>query len=276
MIKKITFSVFACFTAFIFLDAINKTSGGHPSSTGAPDEKTCAQTNCHSDASITKDSPFNKFTFSDINDTYKADGIYTASIEVNVANIQKFGFMVVAIDSATKQNAGKWILTESTKTHIIIGEAPFTTRSYITHTAAGTTPISSGKGKWNFKWQAPNANKGTIIFYYTTNATNKNDASNGDQLFLSSHKIRYSANSVKIIEAPKVKPMLKLANNSVMVVSDFETVKSIKLFNLEGKLLYHNEKLNHGDCIDLEPLSKTLMIYQLTTDKGIYIGKLLL
>ena len=48
--------------------------------------------------------------------------------------------MVVAIDSATKQNAGSWELVDATKTQIIDGEAPLQTRKYITHKTAGTIP----------------------------------------------------------------------------------------------------------------------------------------
>ncbi len=276
MIKKIAFSIFALLASLIFINAVNKTSGGHPSSTGAPGELTCARSGCHTDASIIKDSPVNTFTFNDPASTYNMNGSYNLSIEVNVADIKKFGFMVVAIDSATKKNAGTWINTEPLRTHIIDGEAPVADRMYFTHTADGTVPTATGKSKWNFRWQAPKTNVGTIIFYYVTNATNKNDASNGDKLYQSSYKIRYSANSVPVKTPEIIKPSLKINGNSITVSSEQQTIQSLKIYNLEGKLVYQNTSLKNGDTIgkdELKTPGNSILVYQLVTDKGSYRGK---
>lgn len=276
MIKKIAFSTFALLASLIFINAVNKTSGGHPSSTGAPGELTCARSGCHSDASIIKDSPVNTFTFSDPNNTYSVDGSYNLSLEVNVPNIKKFGFMIVAIDSATKKNAGTWWITEPLNTHIIEGEAPVTDRMYITHTADGTVPITTGKNKWNFRWQAPKTNVGTIIFYYVTNATNMNDASTGDKLYQSNYKIRYSASSLAVKKTETPKPSLTINENSLIVFSEQQTIQSLKIYNLEGKLVYQNFALKNGDTIgkeELKTFGTSILVYHLVTDKGSYNGK---
>ena len=276
MIKKIAYSTFALLASLIFINAVNKTSGGHPSSTGAPGELTCARSGCHTDASIIKDSPVNTFTYSDPNNTYNLGGSYSLAIEVNVPNIKKFGFMVVAIDSATKKNAGTWWITEPLNTHIIEGEAPVTDRMYVTHTADGTVPTATGKSKRNFRWQAPKNNVGTIIFYYVTNATNKNDASNGDKLYQSSYKIRYSTNSVSVKTPEIIKPSLKINGNSITVSSEQQTIQSLKIYNLEGKLVYQNTSLKNGDTIgkdELKTPGNSILVYQLVTDKGSYRGK---
>lgn len=276
MIKKITLSIFACLAGFIFINAINKTSGGHPSSTGAPDEQTCARAGCHTDASIVKDSPVNTFTFSDPASTYNVNGIYSLSVEVNVTGIKKFGFMILAIDSATKENVGKWIITETARTQIIWGEAPFTERQYITHTATGTNPTATNKNRWNFKWKAPNINKGTIMFYYITNATNKDDQSDGDKLYTSSHKIRFSKNSVSVNQPEISKPCLKINGSSLTIFAPQQTIQSLKIYNLEGKLVYQNSSLKNGDSItkdELNALGNSVLVYELVTDKGIYRGK---
>ncbi len=276
MIKKIIHSLFVCMAGFIFINAINKTSGGHPSSTGAPDEKSCSRPDCHSDASITYDSPVNTFSFSDPASTYNLNGYYNLSVEVNLKDILKFGFEIVAIDSATKKNVGKWIISESNRTHIINGEAPFTTRKYITHTTNGTVPIAAGKNKWNFKWQAPSTNVGTIFFYYATNATNKNDAATGDQLFLSNHKIRFSTSSVSVIKPEIIKPSLKINGNTLIVSAENQTIQSLTIYNLEGKMVYQNVSLKNGEIINIEELNllgNSIFVYQLVTDKGSYRGK---
>ena len=184
--------------------------------------------------------------------------------------------MIVAIDSATKKNAGTWWITEPLKTHIIEGEAPVTDRMYVTHTADGTVPTAAGKNKWNFRWQAPKTNLGTIIFYYVTNATNMNDASTGDKLYQSSYKIRYSASSVAVKKPETPKPSLKINENSLTVFSEQQTIQSLKIYNLDGKLVYQNFDLKNGDTIgkdELKTLGTSILVYQLVTDKGSYRGK---
>ncbi len=278
MIKKITISLFVSLSGFIFINALNKTSGGHPSSTGAPGELSCNRAGCHSDASLHYTGSVNSFTYSDPANTYSANGSYNLSIEANFVGIEKFGFEIVAIDSSTQQNAGTWWLTEPLRTHIIDGDGNFNLfdRKYITHTADGTVPTSAGKNKWTFRWQAPSENKGTIIFYYVTNSTNKNDASTGDQLYLSNYKIRYSANSASVKTPEILKPSLKINGNSITVSSEQQTIQSLKIYNLESKLVYQNNALKNGDTIDKEELNtlgNSILVYQLVTDKGSYRGK---
>lgn len=276
MIKNITFSLFTLLAGFIFINSVNKTSGGHPSSTGAPGEQTCARSGCHTDASITHNSPANTFSFSDPNNTYNTNGEYGLSVAVNVTGVKKFGFMLVAIDSATQKNAGTWINVEPLRTHVIEGESPFTERRYFTHTADGTVPTSTGKNIWKMKWKAPAQNKGTILFYYVTNASNTNDASTGDQLHFSSYKIRYSSGSISVKTPELSKPSLKLNGNSILVSSEQQTIKSLKIYNLEGKLVYENSSLKNGDVITKDELNisgNSVLVYQLVTDKGSYRGK---
>ncbi len=277
MIKKITFSFFTLLASLIFINAINKTSGGHPSSTGAPGEKTCNRSGCHSDASTTKDSPVNSFIFSNPSNTYNLNGSYGISVEINFPGSEKFGFQIVAIDSATQKNVGTWWLTEPLRTHIINGEAPVTERRYITHTADGTVATSSGKNKWNFRWQAPTTNKGTVMFYYATNATNKNDKATGDQLFLSSHKIRFSANSIGVQSHEIKKPSLMLSQNSIVVSSGAHRIISLCILSLNGMIVYQNNSIKDGDLIpkmDLNKNKHSIYVYQLLTEEGSFHGKL--
>ena len=279
MIKKTSLSLFVLMAGLIFMNAINKTSGGHPSSTGAPGEQTCNRSGCHSDASVTKDSPVNTFTFSNPDQTYNLNGSYGISIEINFPGISKFGFEIVAIDSATQKNVGTWWLTEPLRMHIINGESPVNERKYITHTADGTVATSTGKNKWNFRWQAPITNKGTILFYYATNATNKNDKVTGDQLFLSSHKIRFSANSIGLQPIEIKKPSIMLSQNSILVSTGQHKNSSLRILSIDGKEVYQNNNIKDGDLIskmDFSSAQHSIYIYQLSTDDGIFSVKFFL
>lgn len=276
MIKKIIVTTFLIALAYIFINSTYKTAGGHPSSTGAPGEKTCARTDCHSDASLTFDSPLNKFIFSNPDNTYQLGRTYSISIELTKTDIEKFGFQIVAIDSATQKNVGTWVLTEPSKTHIINGEAPNTDRRYITQTTAGTNPAIVGKGNWNFKWTAPSQNKGTIVFYYVTNATNNNDQFFGDQLFLSNYKIRFSQTGSIDGTKKLTKPKVSISDKNLVIHSENELISAVEVYDLNGRNYEVTENRKNYYTVNTAAFGdgNTILLYKITTDKGTYTGKI--
>lgn len=170
-----------------------KTSGGHPSSTGAPGELTCANatTGCHATASITNDNTnmVNTLTFPTLDSSYVPGQTYTINLKAQKSGIVKFGFEIVALRNSNNSNSGTWTITDANRTQIISGTGSLSTRKYVTHTTNGTPAVSSGLGQWTFNWTAPSTNVGNITFYYATNCTNNNAANTGDQLYLSSFQI---------------------------------------------------------------------------------------
>lgn len=276
MIKKISLSIFAFTTGFIFINAVNKTTGGHPTSTGAPGEQTCARTGCHVDASIVNNSPNNKFTFSDAANLYTPGVTYNLSVEITKTDCKKFGFEIVAIDSATQKNIGTWILTEAARTQIISGETPVTDRQYITHTAAGTAAVSSGVGKWNFKWKAPDKPAGTIMFYYVTNSSDANDKNSGDQLHFSNYKIRYSGLSSINKSPEKAKPSIVVNEKNIQIQQASSQIEWLKIFTTDGKLIYENYEIPSNGVIDNNgniPSNQPILVYIIKTNQGTYKGK---
>ena len=275
MIKQIVSSIFVLAIAVTFLNSTYKTAGGHPSSTGAPGEMTCARTDCHADASLTYDSPLQKFSFSNPANTYQTGKTYSIALELTKDNIEKFGFQIVAIDSATQKNAGTWVLTEPSKMHIINGEAPTADRKYITQSTAGATPAVKGKALWNFNWTAPAQNKGTIIFYFVTNATNNNDQFTGDQLYLSNFKVRFAqTGSVKSLEKPK--PTVSISNTHLLISQLTETIRTVEIYDIFGKKYYQTSQNEDLLTINLEELKKSnpsFWVYKITTEKQILSGK---
>jgi len=281
MIRKITLSTFACLASLIFINAINKTSGGHPSSTGAtgaPGEQTCARAGCHTDATKVMNSPANSFTFSDPKNTYNSNGFYSITLGCTETGKSKFGFQIVAIDSATGKNAGTWVITEASKTQVINGESPFTERKYITHTTAGTVHGTAGKAAWNFKWKAPDSNKGTIVFYYVVNATNNSNTEFGDLLNFGSQKVRFSASSISVKNPVVSKPVITIIKEGLLISTE-ETLNSIQILNLEGKVIYENLSIQNNIQIKLDEIKQpanSVYIYHINTDKGRFSGKFFL
>ena len=140
--------LFIGLSSFIVVNTY-KTSGGHPSATGAPGEKTCADatTGCHSNAAIVKDTTnvVNTFIFSSIDSSYTPNQTYNITLNAQKSAITKFGFEIVALTKSTNANAGTWVITDANRTHTLVGSAPFSSRKYVTHSSNGTPAVSSGR-----------------------------------------------------------------------------------------------------------------------------------
>jgi hypothetical protein len=181
--------------SYITLTSFVKTTGMHPSSTGAPgDLGTCsnASTGCHVGATISNnDVIVNTLTYSTADSSYVPGQTYTVTIQAKKAGIVKMGFGIVALSTTGNNNAGAWVITDANSTHTLNGSGTLASREYVTHTSAGTTTpyVTSGLGKWTFAWTAPATAVGNIKFYYSTNCTNNNGAGTGDALYLSSFQI---------------------------------------------------------------------------------------
>lgn len=133
--------LFIGLSSFIVVNTY-KTSGGHPSATGAPGEKTCADatTGCHSNAAIVKDTTnvVNTFIFSSIDSSYTPNQTYNITLNAQKSAITKFGFEIVALTKSNNANAGTWVITDANRTHTLVGSAPFSSRKYVTHSSNGT------------------------------------------------------------------------------------------------------------------------------------------
>jgi len=253
-----------------------KTSGAHPSATGAPGEKTCADatTGCHSNAVIVKDTTnlVNTLIFSSADSSYTPDQTYTITLNAQKSAITKFGFEIVALTKSTNANAGTWVITEASRTHTLVGSAPLSSRKYVTHSANGTPSVSSGLGKWTFNWKAPSSNMGKINFYYTTSCTNNNGASTGEQLFLSSFEIhpsapasigqfveksKFSVNYDEVSGKLSVKYFMKKAATTSISIIDIEG-KKVKSFAPNDK-----DSGQVSDEFELSNLSKGLYFVHL-------------
>lgn len=206
-----------------------KTSGSHPGSTGAPGDLTCAQSGCHTTASITQDSGLvNTLLFTSIDTTYTPGTNYTLTLQVAKPNISKFGFELVALKDSTNTNIGNFTVIESTRTQKINhlaggGDLRFS----MTHKTAGTTTSTPGSTQWKMRWTAPPTNVGTITFWYATNCTNNNGLNTGDQLFLSHFQIR---------------PFVPLDTTS----GDTTILTGVNKYSLDKKFVAYQETSTHS------------------------------
>ncbi len=265
--------LFMGLTSFVVLGTY-KTGGGHPSSTGAPGEATCsdATTGCHSDATINKDSVnlVNTFSYSAADSSYTPGQTYTISIAAVKSGIQKFGFEVVALKKSDNGNIGTWIVTEATRTHAITGAGALASRSYLTHSLDGTPAVSSGLGKWSFKWKAPSTSQGKITFYYATSCTNNNNANTGEQLFLSSFTIHpiSTASTSPIAKGSKLNVTYDPSTRKLLINYHLNSaaIVGLSVFDLQGKQIQGFQTTNRPVGFNKQELELPVPL-----SKGIYL-----
>lgn len=240
----ITLSVFAI-CSYITLTSFIKTSGGHPSSTGAPGEQTCAQSGCHTNASVTNDNTnvVNTLIYSAADSSYVPGQTYTITLRAQKTGIVKFGFEITSLTTSSNSNTGTWVITDANRTQLLNnGIAPNTSRKYVTHKTNGTPAFSAGLGQWSFNWTAPSSNVGNIKFYYTSSCTDNNGANTGEQLYLSSFEIHPFVNNTaiaKFINEEEFQANLNPSSNELVL--NYELIKecefSVNIFDGQGKMI---------------------------------------
>jgi len=167
--------------------------------TGAPSEGNC--TGCHSGTAINSGTAHASIALSGLPAGGYAPGVtYTLTFSAQSAATTKNGFQVTAL-SATNTMAGSF--TAGTGNQSQIGSG----RSYIGHTSAGTS-----QNQWTFNWTAPNPAVGNVTFYAVLNATNSNNNTVGDMVYLKSFNVAPGNLPVATITSP--------ANSAVFCVGD--------------------------------------------------------
>jgi hypothetical protein len=261
-IKKITvLLVVIAFQLLLSSSIIIKLAGAHEGSTGAPGEKTCAQSGCHADATVSPGTLVNTLTFNGGDSVYTPGATYPVKIQVSKANIKRFGFQVTVLKSSDNSYVGSLIVTDATRTQLQNGISPNASRKYITHKSAGAAAVSTGLGEWTFNWKAPDTDVGAVKFYYATNATNMNNQNTGDQVFLSSFEVKpKTATGVEEKSKEEFFNVYYSTNSKQLLVS-YDRVPTgkakVELRNMEGQLIQSTELNNSGTSaqnvgIDLE------------------------
>lgn len=246
--KKITLVLTA--TTFLFVGYKNlesgdgnhpgTMSGGAPSaSTGAPSEKHCASSGCHSEfvpnsggaiLSVSLESSGIK--------EYEPGKTYPITVSISNPGIIRFGFQVVALKNTDNSNAGTIKLLDAGRTQILPGYGTIADRRYITYTYEGTNAVSNGYGEWSFEWTAPETNEGSITFYIGSIAANDDGTDEGDYAY--SKKIILDAPSVSWNVTPTVSTGVFTVQSTGVSVQDF------KVYNSSGAKVFERALIEPG------------------------------
>lgn len=183
--KKITITIIVSAFAFVaFNNLPDPMSSGAPAqSTGAPDEKDCSTSGCHSDFKVNSGSAELSITTENGISQYETGKTYPVTVSISNPGLVRFGFQVLALRNSDHTNAGTIKLTDPQRTQIIDGYGNLASRRYITYTYPGTDAVSSGLGKWTFNWIAPETNDGPVTFYVASIAANDDGTDSGDYTY---------------------------------------------------------------------------------------------
>ena len=173
---------------FILLFFINLTLFADPCSaallgaahSGAPGEVNCA--GCHSGSINSGPGSINYLIDNGIS-SYSPSELYTILFSMEEDNVNQFGFQTVALKASNNSNVGTFSLTDTDETRLIEDDHNGSDRIYVGHTICGADTDILGEKQWNFQWQAPSEDIGSIQFYLSAIATNHNHSTSGDHTY---------------------------------------------------------------------------------------------
>lgn len=207
MLKIISFCTIAVLIGYGVVEAgkhsIQKSTGAHPGSSGAPGEPTCAKSGCHADAKVSSGEGVNTLTMKNAHgsevQSYAPGESYTMTVRIvdnNTLSLNpKFGFQIVALDE-DENSVGEFILTDAQRTQIQRATVNKGQRFYVSHRIDGIQPVAPYTGEWSFTWAAPSNYSGPVTFYYCTNSANNDNTNKNDAIFTSSVVVHSSTTDV--------------------------------------------------------------------------------
>lgn len=265
--KKVIFTILFGISALILLESfgtagLGKIDGTEPGYTGSPGDSLKNCTACHGgfsykvDGWITSNIPASG---------YIPGNTYTIKAKNTALSHNRFGFLV----SPQKLNGdllGTLVISDTVKTKLV-GNS-----KYVTYRAASVT--SQDSMIWTFNWIAPAAGTGDVVFYGAFNS-NQDGHKGGDVTQLTSLRVKENG-TASVINAQNNKVIVSAYPNPA---SNFVNVSftlsrkgnlSIKMVNLEGKIVYQTTEENAFGLINKEIETSQLAngVYLIQTQIG--------
>ncbi len=178
--KRIIYLILCIALGVITLESFKKRPNGtDPGHTGSPGDSLKNCTVCHGGVA----TPIEGWITSDIPETgYVPGETYTITATNTEDGGTRFGFQV-SPQNIAGDLLGTIIVSDSVKTQLV-GAG-----KYITYTSNGIDGL--GSNSWVFKWKAPNAGTGQVVFYGAFNS-NFEGHKDGDKTFLSTLTVNES------------------------------------------------------------------------------------
>ena len=208
--------LFAASTGSVFAFSFGPPVG----KTGAPNEGTCADANCHTGNDLNASGGSLILTTPK---TYELNQVYEIIVSLKRAGQNRWGFEMTALDG-NGAGAGTFEVTDVANTQL--------KGQYIMHTAAGSAQGTNDKNQWTLKWTAPDADVGPITFYAAGNAANGNFIPAGDYIYTK--------------QAKSTPPIPVVAGVSLEIVGDM----ALSTMNAVEGVSYTLKATNTGNMMD--------------------------
>lgn len=256
-------SSFAILT--IFSISITSSSGGRASAanegnTGAPGDNNQTCISCHNGGPIqasieikVTDSTGNTVTDYIPETTYDVEVLVTPTAGTPLG----YGFQLVCLADANNTGLPGWQNPES---NVKITSAKG--RSYAEHNDVTTN------NSFKLKWKAPALGSGSITFYASGNAVNKNSATSGDgaaktTLSLGEDGGPPASIDVLSIATPKIYPTQIVSN---FTIENFNG--EIEIFDLNGKIIQSQNINSLNQQVNLNTSKAGLYLMKLINNEG--------
>ena len=263
--RKILLFISGIAVLTIFSISISSSSGGRGSAanegnTGAPGDNNQTCISCHNGGPIQAsieinitDSAGNTIT------DYIPETIYDVEVLVTptAGTPLGYGFQMVCLADANNTGLPGWQNPESNVKLVSVNG-----RSYAEHNDITTN------NSFKLKWKAPAAGTGSITFYSSGNAVNKNSATSGDGAAKTSLSLGEDGGPPASVEylnfaLPKVYPTQTSSN---FFVNNFDG--NLQIFNLSGKLIQNILVNQANQVIDFSNEKTGLYILKFTSSEG--------
>ncbi len=146
-------------------------TGPTPGNTNAPGETNC--TSCHIGIPITEGNNWDNIELNLPQEGYVPGNTYDLTLSYAETGVVRKGFQLTALNNVNTL-AGT-LIRSGTGTLATTSQG----RTYINHNSIGTSQSS-----WNLRWVAPSSGTGMVTFYVAINASNNDNTTNGDQIYL--------------------------------------------------------------------------------------------
>ncbi len=143
--------------------------------TGAPNEGTCADANCHTGNDLNASGGSLMLTTPG---TYEPNQVYEIIVSLARDGQSRWGFEMTALDG-NGAGAGSFETADVATTQLKEKGG----KQYIMHTADGSAQGTNNENQWTLKWTAPDADIGPITFYAAGNAADGNFIPTGDYIY---------------------------------------------------------------------------------------------
>ncbi|MBI3279705.1 MAG: hypothetical protein HYZ57_07690 [Acidobacteria bacterium] len=159
--------------------------GPDPRKTGAPGDRTCNESGCHTGTELNGGGGRVELSFEGGN-TYTPGGTKRVTVTITDGTARVFGFQASSRPTSdlTNGQAGRFIraegvqvICENSQVRTDSGNCQNNILEFIEHTAPRP------QGSFTFEWTAPATDVGPVRFFVAGNAANGNDLNTGDKIY---------------------------------------------------------------------------------------------